>query len=369
MNQNTGISFVFIGDDLPCYARESLNLAVEHSGLDVHLIGNSATQNQIKNKAVTFTAIEEFYDCTNFKKVEKNSLLSKSFRDGFWLKTLERFFVLEQFMTYSGDETIFHAELDQLLFRNDKLLENLNRLSKPGAYFPFVEAGKAVASLFYCNSHSALKSLVDFAANGQRFTNEMSLLAKWALENPEITSALPTFSSAVIKQSSDEHLGVSEIPVEAIGGIVDAADLGWWLAGNDPRNVSLLQLPKTKFVEPGVRGSFLRQQLSQTSFRYSELDGAVFLKCANQSELQVYNFHIHSKVHEWISRPEITVRKIFHLANQDGIALIPGTRRTQLRHHFSVQTNLLDRIIPAVKNPCSLVNKLFASSRIKKSYD
>jgi hypothetical protein len=42
---------------------------------------------------------------------------------------------------------------------------------------------------------------------------------------------------------------VQLVKPERVAGLVDAAQLGQWIAGIDPRNISPRQIPRTKFVD------------------------------------------------------------------------------------------------------------------------
>ena len=119
------VYFVYLGKVLPSYAKASLALARQSSGMNVHLIGNKEIFSCLDQSSCDFTAIEDFYSDKSlnveYAKIESD----KSVQDGFWLKTLERFFVLYEFARYRQLKSIFHAELDQLLFGTDELVKNI----------------------------------------------------------------------------------------------------------------------------------------------------------------------------------------------------------------------------------------------------
>ena len=152
------VYFVFIEDKLPKYAIASIHLAKKFSGLKIHLIGNSIFKKQINKLHINFTSIESFYCSKKFEKSTKNINLEKNFRNGFWIKTLERFFILEQFMIKKKIKSIFHAEIDQLLFRCDQLIESINKTNKKGLFVPFACKKRAVASVLFINKLSSLKT-------------------------------------------------------------------------------------------------------------------------------------------------------------------------------------------------------------------
>ena len=161
MSNSREVHFVYLGPNLPRYGLASIELAARYSGINVHLIGNAQMARSLRHSPARFTAVEDFYNQAEFRKASENVTSPNSFRQGFWLKTLERFFVLSQYMSTENLDSIFHAELDQLLFRVDFLLPKLDETGQRGLFLPFHTAEKAMASVLYCNSPGALRSLLD----------------------------------------------------------------------------------------------------------------------------------------------------------------------------------------------------------------
>ena len=177
--------FIYLGANLPRYVPASLRLAERHSGLDVTFIGNRDFRPHIPRVGVDFVDVESFYAPSAFAQAGAKVSLSADFRGGFWLKTLERLFVLEQFMAATARKSLLHAELDQLTFRVDLLLENLLLSPRKGIFFPFHSERKAVASVLFCNDIGSISDLLMNASSGPAFENEMELLVRWALASPD----------------------------------------------------------------------------------------------------------------------------------------------------------------------------------------
>ena len=348
MSNSREVIFVYLGNSLPSYGLSSIELASRYSGLNVHLIGNANMARSLRHSAARFTAVEEFYDFQEFKEVSKRILYPHSFRQGFWLKTLERFFVLSQYMKAKNLDTIFHAELDQLLFRADFLLAKLDGEVKQGLFLPFHTADLAVASVLYCNSQSALSSLLDFASTAGTFSNEMTLIANWAKQNPEQVSPLPTMAS-VVNLPADSSAIAPTLDSELIGGVVDAAQLGWWVAGVDPRNVPILKLPLTKFADQTENSLLSRNQLANLKFNLNTHDGFLNVEYGRDISTNLFNLHIHSKVHRHLLRSDSSLEKLLTQANQDRPVLIRGVRKVQITSRLIVFTARI------LKNPESVI--------------
>jgi hypothetical protein len=335
------VHFVFLGESLPQYAKASLDLAVRFSGLEVHLLGNSEIKSDVTSKPVHFTAIEDFYNPVEFGRASKLLLSDKSFRNGFWLKTLERFFVLEQYFKATQLQSIFHAELDQLLFRNDILLSRLDSLGHRGVFLPFHSPTKGVASVFFCNNHDALRSFIDFSLENES-DSEMTLLADWASEAPEHVFALPTISSALNVYPTAMIEQVNELTHTLIDGVVDAAEIGQWVGGIDPENVPISEIPKTKFVNNTGERCLPLEQLQKLQFELDRNDGRLSVTFDGKLSFNLYNLHLHSKSHKSLSRSGSAIFKFFKWANSNEARPVPGRKLQLLAHARSRLRFFLD---------------------------
>ena len=351
MQSTNEVYFVFLGESLPRYAASSIDLAIRHSGMSIHLLGNEKLRRQVGVDGVSFTAVEDFYNPLCFVEAAERVSLPQSFRDGFWLKTLERFFVLEQFMESAGLSDIFHAELDQLLFRTDLLVEKLRLIDTPGLFVPFHNKNVVVASVLYCNDRSTFRSLLEYSRQSATFKNEMELLGAWSAQYPQSVLALPTLKTLHSGPSNQLHPGIKALSVDQIGGVVDAAQIGQWVGGIDPRNVSLRQIPTTKFsdIDTQERNLISPELLTQLRFEQSPVDGSLTMTIPNLSiETRIFNLHLHSKIHSWIQRSNVTVDELLRLSNLALPARIPGTRRTQIVYHLTT------RVVPLARSPRAL---------------
>ena len=350
------IYFVYIGSKLPKYAKASLRLADEFSGLEINLIGSKILKKNSDFRNVNFIEIEDFYDNSQLIEVSKNLLSSHTFREGFWLKSLERFFVLEQYMRYSGCTSILHAELDQLLFGVDLLLSKLAESEKDGLYVPYHSSGAAVASLIYIRNVQSLSEMIKFSST-EKFDNEMQLIADWGSKNPAKIFALPTIASEIINYQNIDNVKV--IDSESIGGIVDAAQIGQWVAGIDPRNVPIHSKPVNKFIDspnPFIVGGDILKDLI---FMFNEEDNSLRLSYKNNSPIRIFNLHIHSKIHRNLLKHKPTVPRLFELVNGETILTFKNTRRIQIFHYLGL------RFRNFLQDPQRLISRLTSSLNLK----
>ena len=336
------VNFVYLGKKLPSYAISSLKIASHTSGARIRLIGNSSVAKDISKSHTDFIAIEDFYNKNHFLEASIRVANDSGFRNGFWVKSLERFFVLDQFAKQSAEKSIFHAELDQLLFGIDDLIVQIEKSSKRGMFLPFHSTTVAVASVVYLNDFSALDSLISAASTGDMFQNEMSLIGTWARLNPEKIFALPTFAS--VEKGTDKVLpkGVESLSQFDTLGVVDAAQLGQWVAGIDPRNLPFKSKPETKFVDKEAEWLLTETDLRGMNFYLSPNKKELYASNSKGS-IRLYNLHLHSKVHKILLSPNFSIEKLISFANEQRKHRLRGTRTTQLIY-------VLDRLYHLLKS-------------------
>ena len=322
------IFFIFLGEKLPAYAEGALTLASQTSGAKLHLLGNQCLEKQLPGVPLTFTPIESFYDQTEFLQASLRVSYPHDFRGGFWLKTLERLFVLEQFMKKTNKKNVFHAELDQLLFNIEPLITNLNSVNKRGIFVPFHNIDNPIASILYCNEVQALSSLLELASVGDVFGNEMELIANWGNIHPSQIFALPSVSDVLGLSSRPE--GIQVLGMGEIGGVVDAADIGQWLGGNDPQNVPITETPSNKFANSYSQSELGSKELSNFIFQWNSVQKTLEISASGHHKVLIYNVHLHSKIHNWLAASDDRLETLVMWANKDGKTTIPGTRRRQV---------------------------------------
>lgn len=342
------VVFVYLGQTLPRYVGRSLKLAAKYSGQRVLLIANGIHAKKFKNAGAEFIAIEEFYDPSEFAMARNQILLDHEFREGFWLYSFERLFVLGQFMAWTGSESLFHAELDQLLFGTSDLVDHLERTHKKGVFFPFHSPNKAVASVLFVNARNSLHRLIRFSTSSEPFNNEMELLVRFSKAFPEDSVELPTVGAALPQSSSEDFVFTENFvkPTDIGPGAVDAAELGLWVGGRDPRNLGWEELPSTKWVYEQHKASLGRKYLEELHFHF-EPSARLLQVTHNQdpgAAIRLYNLHIQSKVHSWIWRKDPELHRLFESANSSSSMKIFASRKLQFRYALTEQQGIRRRI-------------------------
>lgn len=175
----------------------------------------------------------------------KKTVLNTSFRDGFWLNASERFLVLHDFMERYQLKNVFHLENDTMLYVNlEELLPIfLQQYPHIGAVFDN-DARCIPCFVYFANASDAAKLAACFAAHASKGANDMQVLGFFKRESPALIATLPIIMPDYVKKyglkSPSGHTTATPVMYthhsEEFNSIFDAAALGQYLGGIDPRN-------------------------------------------------------------------------------------------------------------------------------------
>lgn len=276
------IIFVYLGVKLPTFAYYSLNFT-RQQGNEVILL-TDAKYNLLKLGGIEVVEISDFYIRSGF--FEEYLLSQIKFRNGFYIKTFERFFVLQQYAILHGISKFFHAEIDNIVFDLENLSERLDSLGD-GIFLPLIDRFNFIASLVYVNNIDKLNRFLEFSYKSNKFqTNDMQMFAEYANTYQGHIIILPS----TIQVNPENVLERCPLTVKDIGGIVDASIIGHYMLGVDPRNK----------IGP-VFNMFINKlnyyfNLSDYELHITHLNDKLSLSLArSNSNYKIYNIHIHSK--------------------------------------------------------------------------
>lgn len=163
--------------------------------------------------------------------------------------------------------SFFHAELDNIIFSLAGLSARLDQIGR-GIFVPRDHYDRAIASLIYINDIDSLLALVNKISfsNVCRFVNDMQVLGDLARRNDHVIS-LPTES--ILNSSC-----IKFVSPNICDGLFDAASLGQYLFGIDPRNS-----PMPIFNQ--YVNEYASHSLSQSKFHLDLLHGKASICLAN----------------------------------------------------------------------------------------
>lgn len=229
---------------------------------------------------------------------QRRSIQDKEYRGGFWHHTSARFFVLYEFMAQTGIKNVIHIENDVLIYHNcDKVL-SVPLFNKSELYIPFDSYERNIASIVYIPCAHVLSQILvhyDYEKNDMYNFGEIRKKTDCIRQFPifvdeQAFDLSSTSDSSII---DGERAFVSRGWSQFGGYIFDAAAIGQYVGGVDPRNC------------PGDTRGFVNETCV---IKYAD-EGVViwktdgdndvvkrpFLQRNNRQIIPIFNLHIHSK--------------------------------------------------------------------------
>lgn len=318
--------YVWLGRTLPKWAELSMEFSTKSSGLETVLL-SSKRIGRIEG-VDRQCYLEDFYIPKDIR-VEKSKKINE-FRDGFWLKTIERYFVLWQYMYKKNVSCLFHAELDNIVFWAGDVGKRLDLIGK-GFFLPTDSEERGIGSFIYINDKDALENLCKhYMQNKELIPNDMKLLGEMCQKYSNFYR-LPTEKK--ISELSPEN---GEISYSSVGGIFDAAAIGQYILGVDPRNINTFLF--NKFINENSTAKF-----ENITFYFNDLNSKfILIDKKNKNIYNLYNIHLHSKLIELFLKNKKLNNILYKLNNN---------KKTLLSFNlYNIFVNFFKRIFKFIKN-------------------
>jgi hypothetical protein len=231
--------------------------------------------NNYKN-LIKLINIDELQDSHNFYT---KTHLDKQFRNGFWTLTSLRFFYIYEFMEKYNIADVIHLENDVLIYYNCNTLSNL--FIKEHVYIPFDTFNRNIASIMYIPSSSVFKNILNHYDFNKNDMENFSYIK----QKTNLVQNLPIFIQH--ENQTIEEKFVSENS-ELFPYIFDAAAIGQYLGGVDPRNIAG---DTTGFINETC---VIKYNHYEIWFEHLDNIKKPFIKI-NHKQIPIFNLHIHSK--------------------------------------------------------------------------
>jgi len=281
-----------------------------------------------------FPYFEPFSDILHLVSVEslndpfhfaEKSCLDKEWRTGFWHYTSARFFVLHSFMEKYNVRNVIHIENDVVLYYNcdDVLKEPL--LDNARVHIPFDSYVRNIASIMYIPDSATFGQILahyDYEKNDmynfsairektdlidqfpifveEDMSDERSGTSGTTSDERSGTSGTTSDErSGTSGTTSDERSGTQSIKERAFvsrgwsrfgGFIFDAAAIGQYIGGVDPRNCAT---DSRGFVNETCVIKYCDEGTIIWKIENGIMKPFLQIKC--DKEIPIFNLHIHSK--------------------------------------------------------------------------
>ncbi len=296
MDSQIPILFIHSGDRVPRALRFAALLAAARYGANRVIVASDREVPGLSGSGIRTTAIRQ--SSTHSLHFEQSSRLDRGFRKGFWHLTAKRLFILADLMEQLEIDKVWHVENDNALLAPPQDLDDA-LLGSRSIWVPFGSEDKAVASVLYAGSQSALEEVINRIASiakNQSDQSEMVMLARSAADGAPI-EPLPTMLDAswvspTYSPEYDLHVGPEYQWKHGnrFDCIFDAMALGQYLLGQDPANQGY-------FHENLFRSDLMSLEPEQLTWSTRGRGATADLIVTHRHrEVAVGNLHIHSKV-------------------------------------------------------------------------
>ena len=154
------------------------------------------------------------------------------FEGGFWRYTMERLFVLEDYMEMSKINECVHLENDNMVYFSLEHMLPILRQEYKGLAAPYLGKGELTFGILYVKDAAILTEMNYFIlCMSHTGDNEMRLGCRYFLEHPHVAGFLPTVSNECEIRENDYIFATAH--GEAFRGVWDSAPYGQYMGGND----------------------------------------------------------------------------------------------------------------------------------------
>lgn len=281
--------FVYLGSSLPNYVLANMT-QFKSRFPDSPLVFIGDSQKVCDKVELCGFNIWKVRDPEDSWGINRNSMSHDPvFRNGFWFKTLARFFALHEYLKNFPTESVLLIESDVWISPQFPL-EIFQGFAHPIA-FPLATSEQGVASTFFAKDSDCLKHFLNFAEHRvlvKPDSTDVTILAEYRSNYPENTYILP---SGPIELNG-YNPGYSKVESEMLSDqkyfpnqIFDASTWGQFITGEDPRNSwgfrYLYRRQISHAVDPSVFDLSMKQDAITATI--------------NGVDYQINTLHIHSK--------------------------------------------------------------------------
>ncbi len=285
------VVLVHVGDHMCDYLQDciaQIRLWNKHSS--IHLGINSSNMNAysiiLAKHNVHLINLEDIPMSQSHIDFLQKSTHDTTSRNGFWRHASERIFYVHDIIAHHGLENVLHFENDQLIFFDIAHMMPAFALNYRIG-IPFDSPKRAIPSIVFFKNNTACSELTSFMAKmAHRGIDDMHIMREFQKHSFDIIKGLPIVAPENAMVASGRVSSEYAKHYEEFESIFDAACLGQYIGGVDPRNI------------PGDTRGFvnddtpLRADLMELHWRRDVPTGLWEPFAAN---VKVNNLHMHCK--------------------------------------------------------------------------
>jgi hypothetical protein len=202
--------------------------------LNKQLFAHGPSLFEFDSKRFKIISIESLSDSQLSKDFKKSSKADQGFRDGFWLETANRFMLIADLMLQYDFKNCLHLENDNVLYFDPTSKLEIFR-SHARFSVPF-DRSRAIPGIVWYKDAAIAKDLANYMMERSEIP-DFDVLRDFCACGLYDAKPLPTMSRdyAVLLGVSPEDYCLG---YEEFAGIFDAAAIGQYIGGVDPRNIA-----------------------------------------------------------------------------------------------------------------------------------
>lgn len=302
-DQNYSIVFIHIGKEIPAYAETALFQArVFNKSCAMIFLANREALDKFsphyQQLNVTYIACESLNKTADHENFLKKTSLDHDSREGFWLYTSERFLYLADLINQYELHNVFHLEYDNMLYTDLSELLPIFENQYKGIAATFDNDVRCIPGFVYIRNPESMNQLAKcFADHATENLNDMQILAVYKNENDENrVDHLPIITEEYVNEYPVVSTSGHEVEnktkyfqnIDLFHSIFDAAALGQFLGGIDPRNGA---------SEPGFinESCIFNPSLLDIQWIPDDQNRLVPYVVYPHAKFKINNLHIHSK--------------------------------------------------------------------------
>lgn len=306
------IIFVHLGDQLPIYLETAVKQARSFNSCNIIVVANATALQKAQQIFTRYQVIS--VACESLRKTQahtfflQHSKLDTSFRKGFWSFATERFLYLHDLLQQYDLHDIVHLENDNMIYCDISSLLPIFHKQYPHIGITLDNDERCIPGFVYIADAASMDSLAQwicqeashrkndmqslasyFKKFGTTHADQLPIIMNEYVQDNELIS--PTKMKAKNKFNYCKH-------DELFHSIFDAAALGQYVGGVDPRNCP----SKPGFINESC---VFNPSLLHISWKKDNLGRKIPYATYKSLEYRINNLHIHSKfLHRFLSLPE-----------------------------------------------------------------
>lgn len=297
------IVFIHIGKSIPDFVPVALLQArTFNPTCPIILVANEGALANFTmtdpNANISFISCESLHQTEEHIHFRRYSDMNSQWRDGFWLYTSERFLYLQDLIIQHNLKNVFHLENDNMLYVDLQILLPIFTERYKGMAVTQDNDQRCIPGFVYIAGESVITQLARyFADHAGENNNDMEIIGRFKKYfGEEAIDNLPIIIDEYINQqkmvSADNHVAVEPQiycrNIDLFNSIFDAAAIGQYLGGIDPRNGE---------SRPGFVNESCVFNPSLLVYEWVEdLEGRkIPLAVYGGQKFRINNLHVHSK--------------------------------------------------------------------------